>query len=424
MDILSRYRTAIAVLVLALGACGGGGYSPEVEPVTFGTRQWGVAGWNTVGTSAATDADGNVYVASYTHRLASYQGPTVYLEADLTKYDAKGTKLYSRRLGGVQRVWAIAIDANGYVYIAGDSDAGDTRPRLDAFLMKVDADGNELYTRQLGGPGGSTVGSSIAIDAVGNVYLAGMTEVGLDGNTLTNYWDAYFTKFSSDGIKLYTKLAHLDFEAAGESIAVDANGNVYLAGHTSTLDTTLGYGSIPVVFLAKYDLNTVQLFVRLLELPDQASSNIAAAVDAGGNVYLSANTWHDTILVKCEANGTPLYTTRLGADSIATFVYSTAIDASGNVYVAGTTEGKELDGNTLTGYGDAFLVKYDGNLNKIYTKLLGAAGARTSAQSVALDANGNVYLSGWTSGGLDGNTLTGLKYDAFLATFGAGGNRR
>lgn len=57
------------------------------------------------------------------------------------------------------------------------------------------------------------------------------------------------------------------------------------------------------------------------------------------------------------------------------------------------------------------------------TKQLGVAGAPTAADSVAVDASGNVYVTGNTAGGLDGNTLTGTE-DFFLAKYDSSGNKQ
>ena len=56
----------------------------------------------------------------------------------------------------------------------------------------------------------------------------------------------------------------------------------------------------------------------------------------------------------------------------------------------------------------------------IGTKQLGVAGALTYGQSVATDTNGNVYVAGYTHGGLDGNTLTGTR-DFFVTKYDSSG---
>ena len=127
------------------------------------------------------------------------------------------------------------------------------------------------------------------------------------------------------------------------------------------------------------------------------------------------------MLASCGGGGVPHWigTKQLGVAGHDTFGSFVAIDASGNVYVAGFTDGG-LDGNTLTGTRDAFVTKYDSSGVKQYTRQLGVAGQYTVGISVATDANGNVYVAGSTFGGLDGNTLIGTR-DFFVTKYDSSG---
>jgi hypothetical protein len=94
-------------------------------------------------------------------------------------------------------------------------------------------------------------------------------------------------------------------------------------------------------------------------------------------------------------------------------------DANGNVYIAGYTYGG-LDGNTLTGNNDLFLTKYSSSGEKQFTKqMAGVEGKRTQAWGVTTDANGNVFVAGDTTG-LAGETLTGTN-DFLLIKFDSSG---
>lgn len=108
-------------------------------------------------------------------------------------------------------------------------------------------------------------------------------------------------------------------------------------------------------------------------------------------------------------------TKQMGVAGKATQGRSTATDASGNVYVTGITNGG-LDGNTLAGTNDFFLTKYNSAGTKLYTKQLGVAGASISTHFAATDASNSVYVAGFTNGGLDGNTVSGTN-DLFLVKY-------
>ena len=96
-------------------------------------------------------------------------------------------------------------------------------------------------------------------------------------------------------------------------------------------------------------------------------------------------------------------------------------DSSGNIYVTGSTEG-DLDGNTNSGGQDIFLVKYDSSGTKQWTKQLGTSG-NDYGWSVTTDTSGNIYVTGWTYGGLDGKTSSG-ESDIFLVKYDSSGTKQ
>ncbi|MHB8453649.1 MAG: SBBP repeat-containing protein [Acidiferrobacterales bacterium] len=88
-------------------------------------------------------------------------------------------------------------------------------------------------TKQMGVTGQSTYGQSVAIDSIGNVYVAGSTDGSLDGNTLTGMNDFFLTQYNAAGTKVYTKqMGVTGVVTEGESVATDSSGNVYVAGST------------------------------------------------------------------------------------------------------------------------------------------------------------------------------------------------
>ena len=98
-----------------------------------------------------------------------------------------------------------------------------------------------------------------------------------------------------------------------------------------------------------------------------------------------------------------------------------ATDGIGNVYVTGFTSG-DLDGNTGTGLDDLFVVKYGTDGNKLWTRQMGPA----RATGVTTDVGGNVYVCGRTHGGLDGYKNpdpTGNSDDLFVVKYDTYGNK-
>ena len=96
------------------------------------------------------------------------------------------------------------------------------------------------------------------------------------------------------------------------------------------------------------------------------------------------------------------------------------MDNSSNIYVTGFTQGG-LDNNTNLGSvsNDIILVKYNSSGTKQWIKQLGT-GAVDTGNDVTVDSSGNIYVTGDTYGGLDGNTSAG-NADIFLMKFNSDG---
>ena len=109
-----------------------------------------------------------------------------------------------------------------------------------------------------------------------------------------------------------------------------------------------------------------------------------------------------------------------GTYQLATNDYANGVatDSSGNVYVTGGTKGG-LDGNTSAGNTDLFVVKYNSSGTKQWTKQLGTS-SNDIAYGVATDSSANVYVTGYTYGGLDGNTSAGDS-DFFVVKYNSDG---
>ena len=125
----------------------------------------------------------------------------------------------------------------------------------------------------------------------------------------------------------------------------------------------------------------------------------------------------DIFLVKFNSSGTKQWTKQLGTSS-SDFGESVTTDSSGNIYVTGVTQGG-LDGNTHLGSSDLLLVKYNSSGVKQWTKQFGTS-VRDSGLGVTVDSSDNIYVTGSTSGGLDGNTNAGGS-DLFLVKYNSDG---
>jgi len=95
--------------------------------------------------------------------------------------------------------------------------------------------------------------------------------------------------------------------------------------------------------------------------------------------------------------------------------------SSRNIYVTGHTS-RGLDGNTNSGSSDIFLVKYNQSGTKQWTKQLGTS-SNDFGNGVTTDSSGYIYVTGYTFGELDGNTNSG-NYDIFLVKYDSSGTKQ
>ena len=401
-----------------------------------GTKQMGVANQLTFGNAVGTDRSGNVYVTGSTRGGLDGNAVTGVSDFFLTKYTSDGVKVYTKQLGVANKETvgtAVVTDSNDNVYVAGYTTGGlygntmQPDSSHEFFISKYDRSGVKQFTRQVGVAGEKKVGIAVTIDANDNIFIAGYTTGALDGYAMTGTVDSFISKFNSDGVKQYTRLLGVaGKETRGYGIATDDHGNVIVAGYTEgSLDDNTLTGSRDF-FVTKYDNSGVKQFTRQLGAVGAATVGTAVTVDALGDIFvvgytggsLDGNTLtgsRDFFVTKYDPRGVKLFTRQLGAVGAATAGNEVATDPSGDVFVTGATTGG-LDGNARTGLLDYFVTKYDPRGVKLFTRQLGVAGREAYGNGVATDAIGDVFVAGSTSGGLDGNAQTGV-YDFFVAKF-------
>jgi hypothetical protein len=224
-------------------------------------------------TGLGLDSAGNVYIAGSTDSEFFPVTPGAFQTTfggrdDQFDTDAFVLKLapagnayaisYSTYLGGAQKDFGVAmqVDASGSVYLAGDTEsanfptvAGSYRttpydPFHDAYAAKLSPDGSALvYSTYIGGASGDHV-SDLAIDGDGNAYVDGHTlgsffapTPGCESLPYKGLYDVFVFKLSPDGKTrpYFTYLGGSNQENAN-GIAVDAAGDIYLAGGTNSND--------------------------------------------------------------------------------------------------------------------------------------------------------------------------------------------
>jgi len=289
-----------------------------------------------------------------------------------------------------------------------------------------------LWTQQMGGTG-ADVAKSVAVDSLGNVYTAGSTHSGLDGNTYAGAADLLVVKYDSTGVRQWTRQIGTTGDDCALGVTVDGSGNVYAAGYTNgVLDGTSNAGGHDILVVKYNSAGVLQWTRQMGTTGDEVADGLS--VDSSGNVYAAGWTkgvlygtsnagGQDIFVVKYNSAGVKQWTRQMGtsSDDVA---YGVSVDGSGNVYLGGDTYGG-LDGktNAAPGTPDTFLVKYNSSGVKQWTVQTGTI-YYEHARWVTVDSTGSVYLAGITGGGLDGYTNadpTGNTYDIFVTNFNPAG---
>jgi Beta-propeller repeat len=182
----------------------------------------------------ATDTHGNVYVVGST--FGALGGPNKGVtDAWVIKFDGQGRRLWKRQPGtrNGDGAFGVATDADGNVYIVGESDGalgGPNKGGVDAWVIKFDGDGRELWSRQPG-TRADDLARGVATHKDGNVYVVGQT-LGALGGPNKGGVDAWVIKFDGDGRELWSRQPGTsDFDLAN-NVATDTDGNISVVGGT------------------------------------------------------------------------------------------------------------------------------------------------------------------------------------------------
>lgn len=329
---------------------------------------------------------------------------------------------------------AVAVDSQGYVYVVGTT-SGDMGAQLngaapDAYLRKLDPAGNVVWSRLLGSPA-EAGGFAIAIDADDNVVVAGQTRSLLTETSYGGGYDSFVAKFDSSGAELWTRQAQPFADDAALALAVDASGNVFVAGRTNgAVADGLTHGGGSDAYLMKLDAGGALVWSKQFGgAGDDAAT--ALAVDDAGNVFVAAESGGRAVVRKYADDPTsqsPIWEVDLGELGADGGLRGLALGSKGAVYVAGTTSSAALAGATAQAHSgglDAFVARIDdagGSASAAWTSYVGSGGADEGrALSVRANPGGDqIYLAGATNSSIAGAAMAGER-DAFVARLDANG---
>jgi hypothetical protein len=346
---------------------------------------------NSAGQGVVTDQDGNVYTTGYFENTVDFDpGPGVFnltsfgdSDAFILKQDAAGNFIWAKQLGGTlyDGAYSICVDALGNVITVGDFvGTSDFDPGMgtfnltssggwDFYVSKLDASGNFVWAKKIGGTSNDR-SYSVIVDDTGNIYTAGYFnssvvdfDPGVAIFNLSNLGglDAFILKLDAAGNFVWAQKISGTGAEVIKGISLDNSGNIYSTGSFSgTTDFNPGAGT--------FNLTSVVASTDAFILELDVAGNFVWAKQLGGN----------------------------GFDEGAAIV----VDNSGNILTSGRFNGSiDFDPGvgtfnlTSNGVQDAYISKLDATGNFIWAKSFGGSSAETGA-SIAIDSWDNVYCTG------------------------------
>ncbi len=364
----------------------------------------------------AADAAGNTYVTGE-FMLTGTFGPGETNETVLTsagerdvviaKYASNGRLAWVQQAGstGLDNGRGIALDQMGNAYVTGMTSApgavfgagqgnATTLAESGSFLAKYAVDGTLVWAKSVGGGGGR----GVAVDEQGDIYLAGISS-------------CFLAKYDPAGMLIWSRQLTSTTAVACGDIAVDAGHNTYVVGsfrRDATFDDMVLRGPVDRqnLFLARFSAEGEVSFAVLVggtgyPPPGDADSASGVAVDSSGNAYITGDYGAYLFVAKYAPGGTVIWARHAAGTGISNGA-DVAVDAQDRIYVTGAyglddddaaTFGPGQPTATVAAGRGGFLAEYTSD--GLFVRLAKIAGDILLAlPSVAVDTHGGLYLSG------------------------------
>jgi len=278
--------------------------------------------WET-GNAIAVDSSYNAYIAGDTQSpnfptkngtQPTFGGGT---DAFITKLNPAGGYVFSTFLGGVgnEHAGGIAVDSLGDIFIAGGTSSSNfpvaaplqtsLSGTQSAFVTKIGYAGTVAFSTYLGGSGGTLQqANAMALDSAGNPYIAGVTNsvsfpvtAGAFQIALNGEQSAFVTKMTATGSALvYSTYLGGDVSDWASGIAVNASGNAYVAGWTSSVNfpqaspVQAAFGGLTDAFVSEFNFAGNGLLFSTYYGGSGSDSVNAIALDTNANIFTGGQT--------------------------------------------------------------------------------------------------------------------------------------
>ena len=300
---------------------------------SLGMRKWGTYyGGDSVdaATGIALDSRANVYITGYTHSVTSIATSGSFKtsygggftgsfnsggDAFIVKFDSSGTRKWGTYYGGANDEQGnnITTDANGYVYLTGNttsysgiassgtfqtSYSGGGTNLGDAFIVKFDSSGTRMWASYFGGTN-NDAGFGIASDINSNIYITGITAstsgIATSGSfltTLPSSGGGFIAKFNISGVLQWATY----YGGIGEAIVTDKIGNSYTTGYTNSTSGIATSGAYQTIllggqdaFISKFNSSGTRIWATYFG-GNGTEIESGIALDTNNNIFITGNT--------------------------------------------------------------------------------------------------------------------------------------
>ncbi|OVE81988.1 hypothetical protein BVY03_01690 [bacterium K02(2017)] len=389
------------------------GIGDECDPVNWAwTRQMGSAGFDTP-IDIVVDEEGNSYIiANVSSALEvgyEYIGPND--DFIVAKYNAAGDLLWIKQKGlaaVTDRAKDIALDADNNLYITGEThgplENQNSFGLSDAFVMKMNSDGDVLWTSVMGGDKFDYAKALVIHD--GKVFITGDTlgNIG-DSQFLGGSRDIFVMSFDTDGEFQWVRHFGDDQLNRAYDFVNDANGNLYISGEYKRNTRSEVYllkidGDGNLVWETKQAISNANIvgLNLFLDLEEQnvfvMTHSNAALIE--GVASTAADGSNDIVMFRFLAStGQQNLVKRYGTNTGSTSVNNVKKDAQGGVYLTGATTGIiDPNYNQANNGSDLFIMKLDGLFNPVWIFQRGTTDFNEGGFALDINQNGQINVVG------------------------------
>ena len=340
-----------------------------------GTIQW----QRTLGASSPSDTiflgvdvdnSNNVYVTGTT----SSDGSLDARDVQIAKYDTNGNLQWQKTLGSagtLQQGLGMAVEGStGDFYIVASFFASPGSPQINRMLvLKYNTSGVLQWQRSMtpANAANDSVGSAIALDSAGNLYIVGSTP------TSTSEGQGILVKYNSSGVLQWqVGLSKATGQSGYDGITIDSSDNIFATGIAVTGGTAYG-------IVAKYDTSGALQWKKQIGSAGGSPALTGLSADSSGNVYATGigGPGFSSYIVKYDTNGSLLWQRNLQAASHWVQNFSIAVDSSSNLVTGGYT--RETSGSV---YNQMLMFKVPGDGTPVGTYAASGISLSYSASSL------------------------------------------